>query len=364
MRKIFAICIFALSLLGCQQAEKGLMLINTINDYYKIESVKLTDAVKSLEYIHLQTDSTCLIGNDPEIYVTNDYVISLDSKHCFLFSRKDGKFIREVLHKGTDANGYLSTLRGGNIAFIEESNELMFQGITPNTIDIYSLKTDTKRIWHIHGLAPTMAPMGSDAFVSVNRNLFGNNPISMYLYNNDQAVDSLANTQMFESKENSLIVITNDDFFYRHAGKTYYKNMTNDTLYHVDLQGIHPHAVFLQGEKAMTVEVRQQAELFRNNQVLFQIFNIAEDKDAIYYQLKHQKKVSHLIYKKSDGTGYRVEGEGFENDIDGIADMWPHRIMQNKEYVFVIDPSTLKKDALTKLNAKADDNPVIVIGHK
>lgn len=339
------------------------MQINTAEDYENIAEVNLSEVVESLEYIQLETDTTCLIGRNPEFYVTKDYVVSIDGNRCLLFSRKDGKFVREVLHEGQDDTGYKSTLRGGNVALIEETNELMLKGWKTNEVVIYSLNTEARKTLNLHGETPSIAPLGADAFVSASLNVLGNEPYTMYMYNKGEATDSIANIQLFENPENVVLIITNDDFFYRHAGRTYYKNMTNDTLYHVDLQGKHPHAVFLLGDKAVTLEMRYKPDLFRNMQPL-QVNRITEDNDAIFYLIRQGKETFQIIYNKTNGKGGRIEGKGLKNDIDSKVDLWPYRITKDNEYIFVVDPTTLNDNELTNLGIDAEDNPVIVIGKK
>ena len=361
MKKIFVVGLIALSLWNCQNPERGVMQINVEKDLQTMTKANLSDVVKNLEYIRLQTDTTCLIGRNPEFYVTKDYVVSIDGNRCLLFSRKDGKFVREVLHEGQDDTGYKSTLRGGNVALIEETNELLLKGWKTNEVVIYSLNTEARKTLNLHGETPSVAPLGADAFVSASLNVLGNEPYTMYMYNKSEATDSIANTQLFENPENVVLIITNDDFFYRHAGKTYYKNMTNDTLYHIDLQGKHPHAVFLLGDKAVSLEMRYKPDLFRSMQPL-QVNRITEENDAIFYLIRQGKETFQMMYNKANGKGFRIEGKGLKNDIDGKVDLWPYRITKDNEYIFVIDPTTLEDNELDKLSIDAEDNPVIVIG--
>ena len=361
MKKLFVVGLVALSLWNCQNPERGVMQINVESDLQTTAMTNLSDVVKNLEYIRLQTDTTCLIGRNPEFYITKDYVISIDGNRCLLFSRKDGKFVREVLHKGQDDTGYKSTLRGGNVALIEETDELMLKGWKTNEVVIYSLNTEAKRTLNLHGESPSVAPLDAETFVSASLNVLGNEPYTMYLYNKGEAIDSIANTQLFENPENVVLIITNDDFFYRHAGKTYYKNMTNDTLYHVDLQGKHPHAVFQLGDKNVTLEMRYKPDLFRSMQPL-QVNRITEGDDAIFYLIRQGKETFQMMYNKANDKGFRIGGKGLKNDIDGRVDLWPYRINKNQDYIFVIDPTTLEDNELANLGIDAEDNPVIVIG--
>lgn len=360
-------CLLLASLLLCgcisHRADK-LAEIDVANDLYHKGTMPLSSVVNSLEYIKLQTDSSCLIGRSPEFYVTADYVVAIDNQRCLLFSRKNGRFVREVLHKGQDDTGYKSTLRQGNVALIEETGELMFQGWQPGLISIHSLESGQLRSLQLHGEVPSIAPLGKDAFVSAESNMMGNAPYSMYFYEEGQAVDSIANSQTFDNLEGNLLFLTNDDFFYRYAGGTYYKNATNDTIYQVDLRGKHPHAVFRLGDKVITLEMRHKVELYKNNDELCQIVKIMEDDQNIYYQTRHHRDTQRLVFKKTDGKGFCLEKNGLANDIDGKVDLWPHRISLDGEYLFVIDPTTISEDELTKLGTGEEDNPVIVIGRK
>ena len=363
MKQYILLFIILLCLYSCQQAERGLMQINAAEDYENIAEVNLSEVVESLEYIQLETDTTCIIGRNPEFYVTKDYVVSIDGNRCLQFSRKDGKFVCEVLHRGQDDTGYKSSLRGGNVALIEETGELMLKGWKTNEVVIHSLSTGEKRTLKLHGESPSVAPLDAETFVSASLNVLGNEPYTMFLYNKGEAIDSIANTQLFDNPENVVLIITNDDFFYRHAGKTYYKNMTNDTLYHVDLQGKHPYAVFMLGNKAVTMEMRYKPDLFRNLQPL-QINRITDGNDAIFYLIRQGKETFQMIYNKANGRGGRIEDKGLKNDIDGKVDLWPYRITKDNEYIFVVDPTTLNDNELTNLGIDAEDNPVIVIGKK
>ena len=363
MRKQVLVCLVLLCLFGCQQAGRGVLQINAAEDFGKTVKVNLSGTVGSLEYIQLETDSACIIGRNPEFYVTRKYVISIDGNRCLLFSRKDGRFVREVLHKGQDDTGYRSTLRGGNVALIEETDELMLKGWKPNEIVIQSLDTEAKRTLFLHGETPTMAPLGADAAVSASLIVLGNEPYSMYLYNQGEVTDSIANGQLFENPENVVLIITNDDYFYRHAGKTYYKNMTNDTLYHIDFQGKHPHAVFMLDGKGVSLEMRYKPDLFRDLQPL-QVNRITEDSDAIFYLIRQGKETYPMLYDKASGKGFRLEGNGLTNDIDGKVDLFPIRITKDNEYIFVVAPTTMEDDELANLGIDAEDNPLIVIGKK
>ena len=366
MKGLLCITIMFLFSSCYEKSDYDIIEINPLENLNKSENISIKEILGQLdlEYTVLETDTSCLIGRNPEFYVTSDYIISMDKNRCLLFSRKSGSMIREILHKDQDDTAYRNTLRGGNVALIEETEDILFEGLKPNELLIYSLKNGTKQTLQLHGHTYTVAPIGPISFVSATRNVLGNDSHTMFLYDNEQVVDSIPNTQMFDNSENALVIFNNDDYFYRYAGVTYYKNVTNDTIFQVNMQGKHPHAVFHTEGKGVSLDMRKHVELFRQNDEILQIYSIVENKDFIFYQTRQGKQFYKLIHNKSNRTSHLIAGTGLKNDIDGVADLWPYRITKNNEYVFIMDPASLDENTLLKLGVDSERNPIIVIGKK
>lgn len=103
---------------------QGICELNFSGAYKNPSEISLSDFIESLQYIRLETSDESLVGNNPEIYVTDRFVITRTFRKCPLFRREDGKFIREIGHYGKDPGGYKTNIG----LFNELSSVYYFRG--------------------------------------------------------------------------------------------------------------------------------------------------------------------------------------------------------------------------------------------
>lgn len=324
-------------------------------------SVKLSEMVSHLEYIRLETDSNCLIGDNFQIAVLENEILSFNRKKCLWFDRKTGKFVKEILHSGKDIDGYMSTMVGKGMVANEEKRYIFLKEWNGN-ISTYFIDTNTKKSISYTDFG-SVAYLNDTVLVATSLNLDGKQINRMWIYDNYVCVDSIPTTQTFELKSNAIAFLDNEDLFYRAEGKTYYKHMMNDTVYQVTADALIPRYFFYSNEKSPTIELKGHPEsMYELMKDMYVVSKIIETDYYILYEIAYQEEKHYMAYNKNTGKGGRLE-EGVVNDIDNGSVLWPDHLTAKGEYVFVLNPSSLNESELNRYNLKEDDNALVIIGN-
>lgn len=134
-----ASCLLATALLSCQADKSkgnGIERIAIENAFEHPVELKASDCFSRVRYIPLETSDSCLIGDDPQLKVTRDYIIVMTAQEqCLLFDKQSGKFLRSIGHTG-DAPGACRELYGW---LNEASGRLHFPAIHYQTSAVYDL---------------------------------------------------------------------------------------------------------------------------------------------------------------------------------------------------------------------------------
>ena len=134
-----ASCLLATTLLSCQADKSkgnGIEHIAIESAFEHPTELKASDCFSHVRYIPLETSNSCLIGDDPQLKVTRDYIIVMTrQKQCLLFDKQSGKFLRSIGHTG-DAPGACRELYGW---LNEASGRLHFPAIHYQTSAVYDL---------------------------------------------------------------------------------------------------------------------------------------------------------------------------------------------------------------------------------
>lgn len=346
--------------LACTR-QPNLTQIN-IDKSLKEESIlNLSEIVDSLEYVRLETDSNCLIGNNFEIAVFENEILSFNKKKCLLFDRKTGKFIKEILHSGNDTDGYMFTMAGKGMVANEEDRYVFLKEWNGN-ISTYFIDTQTRKRIPYNDFGG-VAYVNDSVWVATLLNLDGKKTNKMYIYENYRCKDSIPVTQTFELKSNAIALLDHEDLFYRAGGKTYYKYMMDDTVYQVTSDALIPYYTFYSANKSPKIELKEHPEsMYELMKDLYVINGIVETDRYVLYEVAYQEKKQYMAYDKKSGKGGMLK-DGFINDVDHGLPLWPHHLTAKGEYVFVINPSLADEAALRKYNLKEDDNALVIIGH-
>ncbi len=379
IQRLLSLLFIGLMAASCKNEQAGSFVIRLDQAEYK--QLNLSDYVASLEYVPLETTPECLIDKYPNFYVLDKYIVASTWKQCFLFDR-NGKFIREIGHAGKGPEEYNSTMSGETMN--EEKQTVLMRGW--GNIMEYSFEGK------VTGHLSLLKNMCATACVSdsiwaqgiVNQN--GDAPNQLMFVNRAEVIDSIPNHQFFEIGHTSMRSFIFECHFYRHQDDLYYKNLFNDTIFHIQNRELRPTWVFDMGDYHLPYSIRANPETFFDEIRKYnQVEKVLETDPFLLFSVKREKGDSAFIFDKQANKTVVLSKEqnlnGFYNDVDGGMPFWPKHINRKQEMVSFLYAEDMKemltddyfnqkniqdkaahqqlKELLSRI--KENDNPVVVI---
>ena len=361
MRKLGLMVLIALTIVSCSKQEE-MIHVDVDKSMNTFLSKNLSDVVKTLEYVSLETDSNSLVPGKFKVALFERDIAMIGNRKILLFDRTNGKFKKEVLHWGNNPGGYANALVGKGMHFNEKEGYI-FVKEWGNYIATYCVYTGERKQFPLKGVVKSVAYTDDDSFVVTAFNFDGKHQVKMWMYDNYQCVDSIPNHWTFNLINDGMTIIDNDEIFYRFNDRTYFKDATNDTVFAVT-DMLKPAFIFTPSSSLPQIELRERPELLYKKIIeKYFVNNIMEDASCIYFTIAHEDKIYRLVYDKLSNEG-GVLKEGFINDIDGGVNLFPDHITERGEYVFVLNPASMSEEELAKSKLNFDDNPMIIIGRK
>ena len=93
-------CLLLVCLIFCSFDYGDILKINLPTNTPE-KQVVISSRFRKVSYLPLETTNDCLLGVT-HVRKIQDYILAWDANNCFLFSAKNGKFIRRIGHKGDD----------------------------------------------------------------------------------------------------------------------------------------------------------------------------------------------------------------------------------------------------------------------
>ena len=378
MRKIFIFLAIGLSLtfINCSSEKKAIPIINLQNSAQS-KVVNLTELVKDIKIIQIESAAEILLGEDTYYLVSEKFIISIDAEKILQFSGT-GKYIRTLAKAG---NGPDEFLRAEAFA-LDEKNEILYlyhRGDSKN-ISVYNLEDGTriKRIpTGVENLISQIAILKDTVLVITSRmnqeyNLF-------YLSSTGKIIGGIAPPSVKGIGLESSIAKVSD--------KLYYMPKEYDTLYLTKYTAKEPYC-FFNIEDRFTFDNNEIGNFvyLSLNAPDFIIANkvharIKMNSDGETYSMNADKNELYLVDKKN----FTVTGiKAFHNDFLGIEDSfdpWNNYLSTTNDLGFVTYSSfTLKKlikqalekgylenqikQRISSLDTQIveNDNPILVIG--
>ena len=379
IRRLFiGLLIYSSQYIAAQDAIK--VVINPNNA--QTGECMLNDFIETIEYIPLETNDKCLIGQIGIFDISEKYIVvyCVKSESIFLFHR-NGRFICKVGSRGNGPEEYLSP--GG--LFIDEKRNriLIIEGYKRKQL-IYGL--NGKFIGDISIEVKTSVGLYIRMF---NDNFF----IKTLEHKDDSYVYEIRdiNLQLLTEKVKTIHYQRDPVFnvvgipsFYLYNDKNHIRGLElNDTLYSIEKDFFFkPKYIVNAGRYEITADMLARSDdAFFLQCVCFQQFFETKDKLLISYHFGsvrssidycyHDNNTRKVLHFKSD--------KGIPNDYDGGLDFWPER-QDNLEWYAFYD-AHLFKDEFKEKEKKAlkgdvnairsfdkfrqkldsDDNPVLVI---
>jgi hypothetical protein len=343
-------------------------------------SITLSDFIESVTYIPLETSDDALVDQNPKVFVTKDYILTVKYDKCLLFNRKNGLFIREIGSKGRGPgefqftkgffNEYLPCVyfTGWNGNLIKYTMDGVFRGNIriPGYNDSFDSPTYPMNYSYINDTL-----IACDLLIGL-----GTETKSMLIFNeNGKLLKAVPNYNILKIKQRNVFT-TGEGNFYRFNDNLFYQNKYNDTVFQVSVDGKTPYIVIDRGKYSPPFESKWGPIENRVQSGFISTFRYAENVRFMmfYFNLRGDHYFS--LYDKSvKSLKVAHNPAGIKNDVDEFLDLSFSYLNSEGELVSYIDAVDIInwieenpkkfKELKTELQFLQDieitDNPVVVI---
>ena len=384
----------------------------------QVNKLKISQIGKSIRYIPLETTDESLLEGNFSIQLLSQEILVSTGKHCMLFDRETGKYLRKIGSVGEHLGGYSSP-----ICFVKQQDEtLYFHRRQGNKLIGYDKKgTLVSEIFLPTSTTSFSYPVLFDSIMVFSQFGFPGEKIKhrIYVCNfRGEGLDSVLNNQCFPQKEDMSkgIEVKSVSFYkglstskerpygllFRNGGlvlnkidntteiiPVHYPNLWNlndkihfheifsDTIFQFQDGLLTPRWVFQTGNRHLTMQKREIGlkdgtenslvitdVLETNSQILFHCSMDVFDKPKSYQGL----------YLKESGEVFLSKGEnGFIDDINNFLPIHPVVCGSNGEFVDLLSIEDIQiffeknsnveldKSIMDLKTLEYDANPVCVI---
>ena len=368
---VFLVCSCSY-ILGQNIPQSKLFTIHLAANISNQEEIGLKEIAENIEYVKLEYKPECAISRINWLVATEKYFFVSDNRGIFQFERS-GKFIREIGKLGRGPNEYPNLTDFA----VDESSQRIY--ILPNTLRQI-------KVFDFNGTYINSIQLNSyrynEAIDIIDKGVIalqsGMNVTSLVSTEiiNEQGKSILQFKSRIYQKIDGSITGKNINVTYRFNDNFFVKELKNDTVYKMTLQGLIPHYVFDLG-KLKPPETYPYEE--RGKYV--EIYRIFETDDYIFAFLTYKNTIGVIRYNKSTkevvtSLPPSKEKSGIKNDFDNGLNYYmtsvPRSLDTNqKEWLLPLSPNSLyefKNDTKITGNFKIlinrydlNDNPAIMI---
>lgn len=388
----------------------------------QIEEFKLSDVVKEIEIIPLETCPKSIFKFIDNIIVTENDLFVNARISVLRFDRKTGLFINQIGSRGQGPEEFIScagigvneTLKNVYV-FSSEDNRIQIYSFDGSFISSKQLlpkgKTSvgsqheenrTYTFWGDKHMLRRMLPLsdGSKDFWSVQMQDTSGNILAKFYDPLNIGFEKEMRKKQIDGKNTVYYYWTEDSpVFNRYKNSVHFLFDSNDTIYKFNNQSyvLKPHYFLDCGVRPSVSSIRQLSKDRSFFDYTF-VKNMWETKDYLFLLAEHDRYISLLRYDKvsKETVSIRAEGEiknspvmqilyrevpvpRFTNDLSGGLGFFPYFqnehqwiTMLDAEDLLEIDLNELEQDNLIFPNErdqliqvlkrmKLDDNPIIMI---
>jgi hypothetical protein len=330
MKKLSVLCLFLTFIMtSCSQhrstERKSVQVINLFEAIENRKSINIGDISTDFEYISLETKDECLTGTRLSVYSNDQFLIAIDREKILLFDRKDGKFIREIGHKGNGPGEYSRTY---SVMPFDEVKNIIYAGRTKKRYG-YSLEGQLRDTLTIPELVLEIANIDDNTFAAFMPDYQGGEKNKIKIFNHNDSLLKTFPNYLSAPKTQSVFVWNPSSWFYKLDKQLYLYQLFNDTIFHVGTTSLNPRYVFNMGPYSPPYEMKTSLEFEPDK--FFMMKTIQESSRYLFCSFNFNKKNYIAIYDKSNKTtvvnDYSPEsGNGSESSkgfIHNINDFVP-----------------------------------------
>jgi hypothetical protein len=354
--------------------KKSVGIIELKGAFENRKSINIEDISLSSNYIQLESKTECLIGAKARLYSNDKYLISIDRERILLFDRNNGKFIREIGHKGNGPDEYSFTY---SVMPYNEEKNVVYAGRNKKRL-MYSIDGQLSGELPIPELVSEIGDIDDNAFAAYLPNYQGNEKNKIVVFNQNNSVIITFPNYLSAPKSDGFFMWNPNSWFYSRNKQLYFYELFNDTLFHVNISSLSPKYIFNMGIYSPPYIMKTSSKFEKDKYFMMQTLN--ESSKYLLCSFKFNKRSYTAIYDKDQGktivNDYTSEtGNGFINNINDFVPLEFSSINEKDELICTIDAFKIKQwfaensDKIEKLpknvislkDIQETDNPVIVI---
>lgn len=344
------LCVFNGFVVFSQTKVKTIHLEKGIENH---KSISLSELAADIQYIPLETNSNCLLGDSPRIQLSeNEIFVATQMEHLFRFSKK-GKFLNEVGKMGRGPGEFTKVI---NYILNNESKKVIindtpfgnkviaydFEGkfIAEFKVDIHSMciePFETDNIF-LHNMYYTKLEKGKKT-----------NEIEIFSKSGKKIGTFPSSADPAKKYGISFIPPSG----YNYMGELHYKPAESETLFTIpDVKTKLPKYFFDLGK----FKRPNEADEFRNRktQNTVAIMDLWETANYLFFTCTGKEQRQKLLYYKNSEESCNVVWKGktgIKDDIAGGLPFWPYLFSDTnnkKQLVDFVFPYELKEHLKTE----------------
>lgn len=345
-----------------------------VNQSAIVPILQIEDIADRVEYIPIETNPDCLLGESFMLYVTESYIVA----GRYLFDRKTGRFVRTIAESGEGPDEYTNW---PCYSFDEQENILYANKGMSKWLG-YDITTGEKvseikrpDMQHLHEWCykdgiHNFYTIDSDNYISYVNNMKGKDSIRIVVFDKLGNVKQTFPNYRFSSTPPKRPFLF-PGIFYERNDKLFFFEMIADTIYQVNSDSLTPYLYFDSGDKKMTDRERFDFYkhrdkiafdcVFETERYLFFEFSLYNEMSTGYYDKKNKETFVKIPDGSSNMYRYGFDDSGLQLYIRGVN-------MKDELYGYISSEEICNMNRENPeykcLNSvKEGDNPVVFIIH-
>ena len=375
--------------LPVEETFKDIDLANNLKDCGK--PLLLSDIVKGVEYVKLETQDSILVGDIKQLKRTEKFVFiySRNQRHVMMFDTS-GKFIRKIGHVGQGpgeiANIHCFTV-SDSLVFIypfSRNGSLTVYDMRDNSfVKEFSLKWPVFFSWTIDVMGDCLVYYPGTVYLPDNSKTFISACVA-----NGKGETLMEQIPYLPAGGDKSEMNLSSDASWIYQGRSNVYSQINDTIYGITCDSIYPRYHLSLGKYGLPLGRYDVKDLGLKDFIMMQ--SVCENKECLLFKFSYNKKMWFSRYDKKTekidsweqtplkGIGWMaIESPGITNDIDGSQSFDGIRYTGENSFYFAITPDNLDQVRRNVAEAKVkfpekqaellklldemgeDDNPII-----
>lgn len=304
-----------------------------------VQNIQLSTLASDIQYIPLETNSKCLLGDSPRIQLTeNEIFVATAMEHIFRFNR-EGKYLNEI---GKIGRGPGECVRMINYILNDKERKVIVNDAPfGNKIVTYDFEGNFIDKFNVKISSMVIEPFLDNNILLQNmyytRLVKGEKINEIEIYSSRGKKINSFPSSADPSKKYGMSFIP--PVGYNFQNTFHYKVAESDTLYTIpDIKTKTPKYIFDMGNKRRAEEADEFKDLKIKNTVA--IMDLWETKSYLFFTCTGNENRQSVLYNKPGNSASNViwkNKPGLEDDIAGGLPFWPYLFTDSNNEKLLID---------------------------